>query len=98
MDWTSLAEPTTTIGLASVAIIAIVYLSNQHNKNIKETQQEFLSSIREKDENYQSFVTERNHQTGELIERSTAVMVEIKDNIRSNTDSIRQLVDLHLKK
>lgn len=98
MDWTSLSQPTTTIGLAAVAIVALVYLSGQHDKIIKETQEKFMKSLEEKDTNYQSFVMERNHQTGELIEKSTAVMVEVKENIRSNTDSIRQLIDLHLKK
>lgn len=91
MNFTDLAQPTTVIGLAGIAIGALVYLTNSMTSR-------FTKHLEEKDKNYQDFVLERNHQTGEIIEKSTAVMVEVKDSIRQNTDSVRQLIEIHLKK
>lgn len=98
MNLSDLAQPTTVIGLAGLAIFAIVYLSIQHNKNMKISQDIFIKSLNEKDKNYQSFVLERNHQTGEVIQKNTEVLVMVGENIKNNTESIKQLVELHLKK
>ena len=90
MNLTTLAEPTTVIGLAGIAIGAVVYLTNTMSSR-------FTKHLEEKDKNYQDFVLERNHQTGDLIEKSTGVMVEVKNSIQQNTESVKQLINLHLK-
>ena len=90
MNLTTLAEPTTVIGLAGIAIGAVVYLTNTMSSR-------FTKHLEEKDKNNQDFVLERNHQTGDLIEKSTGVMVEVKNSIQQNTESVKQLINLHLK-
>ncbi len=105
MNLPNIAEPTTVIGLAGLAIGAIIYLSVQHNKSIRETQSAYLLSLDEKDKNYQSFVLERNHQTGEVIQKNTEILVGVGESIKSYTksnedltDSVKTLVAVHLKK
>lgn len=91
MNFTDLAQPTTILGLATLAIGAVVWISNTMSKR-------FTEHLEEKDKNYQDFVLERNHQTGEVIEKNTQVLVSVGENIKNNTDSIKQLIELHLRK
>ena len=87
MNFTDLAQPTTIIGLAGICIGAIIYLCNL-----------FVKHLKEKDANYQDFVLERNHQTGDIIEKNTEILVMVGENIKNNTESVKQLIEIHLKK
>lgn len=91
MNFTDLAQPTTVIGLAALAIGSIVYTVNILTSR-------FTKHLEEKDKNYQDFVLERNHQTGEVIQKNTEILVMVGENIKNNTDSVKQLIELHLKK
>jgi cbb3-type cytochrome oxidase subunit 3 len=52
MDFTKLAEPTTVIGLAALAIFSIVYVILQFNKSHKASMARFMELLEKKDENY----------------------------------------------
>jgi len=83
----NIAEPTTIVGLAGVAISAIIYLCYK-----------FIQALEKKDAIFSNFVEERNHQTGAIIKENTEVLVKVGENIKNNTESIKQLMDIHLKK
>lgn len=105
MNLTNLAEPTTIIGLAGLAIVSIIYISVRYETTMTQRDMKHYALLEEKDKNYQTYVTENNHQKTEIFEQmldmtkeNTKVMVGVGENIRQNTESIKQLVDIHLKK
>lgn len=97
IDFTTIAQPTTVIGLAGLAIFSVVYVILQFDKSHKKAQAMFLELIEKKDIDYQNFVRERNHQTGDIIKENTQVLVQVGENIKNNTESIKKLIDINNK-
>lgn len=86
MDLTAFTEPTTIIGLAGLSIWAIIYIANR-----------FIKSMEKKDNAFNDFVQERNHQVGDIIVKNTEVLIEVKDSIRNHTQAVAKLIELHTK-
>lgn len=85
MDFT---EPTTVIGLAAVAIGAIVYVILQFDKSHKKAMGEFIDMLKNKDENYTSFVNSNNHKMTEQVTASTEALVSVTKAIEESTRSM----------
>lgn len=64
-------QPTTILGLASISIVAVVYVMLQFDKSSKSALGKFIQMLEAKDKNYVSYVEENNHKFTDLIVAST---------------------------
>jgi hypothetical protein len=85
------AEPATVIGLASVAIGAIVYVILQFDKSHKSAMNTFIELIEKKDTNYTTFVNENNHKMTDQVKESTQTLVEVTKAIQEHTMILKDL-------
>lgn len=107
MDLTSLGQylPTTIYGLAGILIIVAGYSLRDMNKSHKEQNARLIELLEKKDQNYSDFVKSENHQKTEMIEKSTAAIVQstevmksVQFSIESNTDTTKELLSAYLSK
>lgn len=101
MDYSALMQylPTTVYGLAGVLVIVAGYSLRDMNKSHKEQNAKLIELLEKKDDNYSNFVNSENHQKTEMIEKSTAAIVQstevmksIQNSIESHTDTTKELV------
>ncbi len=97
MDIPSL-EKIAQLGAAVLAIVVLggilYYLITKGTQELRELREE-----RQKNQAwFMEFVNENNHQKEELITKHTEVMVETKESIKQNTETIKYLTEIVIQK
>ena len=93
MEALGIAEPATILGLAAVAIGAVLYgvlkLSDTHKKE----SELFMNLIKEKDTDYRNFVTDNNHKMTDTVKEFIETNVTVRTAIENHTRTVERLLD-----
>ena len=94
MDFETVKNIGTEVGIGVTAITAIVYLvitlRKSHENEVKEMRQE----RKETHAAFMAFIETNNHQRSDLIEKSTAALVEAKNAIGTHSGVINGVVQV----
>lgn len=91
--WNKIAE----LGIGIFAISALSYILYTFIKSHKDEMKQSRDERVKNQEWFMSYVNENNHQKADMIKEHTAVMVEAKESIKQNTESIKSLTEALLK-